>query len=116
MLPRPPRRGAFRAYGDDAVQAVLFIKRAQEIGFSLDEVQQLLRLRGVTPEERHRVRAIAERKVADIETKIARLRAMKRALTRLVASCHHGGTPSCPIIESLSAPDRVRRNGKIANG
>jgi hypothetical protein len=44
---------------------------------------------------------------------------MKRALTRLVTSCHHGGTPSCPIIESLSAPDpvgHVRRKRKIANG
>jgi DNA-binding transcriptional MerR regulator len=116
LLPRPPRRGAFRAYGADAVQAVRFIKRAQELGFSLEEVKQLLRLRGVTPDERHRVRVIAERKLADIETKIARLRAMRRALTRLVASCQHGGTPSCPIIESLSAPDPVRRKSKIANG
>ncbi len=120
LLPRPPRRGVFRAYGDDAVQAVLFIKRAQELGFSLDEVQQLLRLRGVTPEQRHRVRAIGERKLADIDTKIARLRAMRRALTRLVKSCHHGGTPSCPIIESLSARDPVSvpvgRKRKIANG
>src|SRR4029079_6822171 len=119
LLPRPPRRGAFRAYGDDAVQAVLFIKRAQELGFSLDEVQQLLRLRGVAPEQRHRVRAIAELKLAGIDTKTASLRAMRRALTRLVRSCHHGGTPSCPIIESLSAPDRVhdvRRKRKVANG
>lgn len=113
LLPSPPRRGAFRAYGDDAVQVVLFIKRAQELGFSLDEVEQLLRLRGVTPQERHRVRAIAERKIADIDTKIAGLRAMKRALTRLVSSCHHGGTPSCPIIESLSAKSGVRRKQAV---
>jgi MerR family transcriptional regulator, copper efflux regulator len=113
LLPSPPRRGVFRAYGDDSVRVVLFIKQAQELGFSLDEVEQLLRLRGVAPQERHRVRAIAERKIADIDTKIARLRAMKRALTRLVASCHRGGTPSCPIIESLSAKPGTRRKQAV---
>ena len=54
LLPQPPRRGAFRTYADEAVRIVQFIKRAQELGFSLDEVEQLLRLRGVPPHERHR--------------------------------------------------------------
>jgi DNA-binding transcriptional MerR regulator len=112
LLPRPPRRGAFRTYADEAVRIVQFIKRAQELGFSLDEVEQLLRLRGVPSHERHRVRVIAERKLTDIDTKIDQLRAMRRALAKLVASCHRGGTPSCPIIESLSAPVRPRRRSK----
>ena len=115
LLPRPPRSGAFRTYADEAVRIVQFIKRAQELGFSLDEVEQLLSLRDVPLQERHRVRVIAERRLTDIETKIDQLRAMRRALAKLVASCHRDGTPSCPIIESLSAPVRPRRRSKAVN-
>ncbi len=117
LLPRPPRRGAFRTYEDEAVRIVQFVKCAQDLGFSLDEVEQLLRLRGVSPSERHRVSAIAERKLTDIDAKIGQLRAMRRALAKLVASCHRGGTPSCPIIEALSSPERPRRRSKtVARG
>jgi DNA-binding transcriptional MerR regulator len=112
LLPRPPRRGAFRTYEDETVRIVQFVKRAQELGFSLDEVEQLLSLRGVPSDERHRVRAIAERKLTDIDAKIDQLRAMRRALAKVVASCHRGGTPSCPIIESLSAPLHPWRRSK----
>ena len=107
LLPRPPRRGSgYREYPDDAVRIVRFIKKAQELGFSLDEIEELVRLRGVRRGERHRVRAIAERKVADIDQKIAHLQSMREALTQLVDSCHHGGAAGCPIIEALDdAPD-----------
>src|SRR5471032_1112733 len=92
LLAKPPRRGSgYREYPADAVQIVRFIKRAQELGFSLDEVEELVRLRGVRKGERHRVRAIAERKIADIDQKIAQLQSMRDALDQLVDSCHHGG-------------------------
>jgi DNA-binding transcriptional MerR regulator len=114
LLPAPPRRGAFRAYGDDAVEVVRFIKRAQDLGFSLGEIEELLRLLENSP--RHRVRAIAERKLADIDVRIARLLAMRKALARLVTSCRNGTTPNCPIIESLSgSPPAPRRTG-VARG
>ena len=68
LLPRPPRRGSgYREYPADAVRIVRFIKKAQELGFSLDEIEELVRLRGVRRGERHRVRAIAERKIEDID-------------------------------------------------
>ena len=56
----------------------------------------------MTAGERHRVRAIAERKIAEIDRKLAQLRAMRRALTTLVEACRHAGAPACPIIEALN--------------
>src|SRR5580692_7939186 len=81
LLPKPPRRGSgYREYPDDAVRIVRFIKRAQELGFSLDEIEELVRLRGVRRGERQKVRAIAERKIAQVDQKIAQLNAMREAL------------------------------------
>jgi DNA-binding transcriptional MerR regulator len=98
LLPRPPRRGSgYREYPADAVRIVRFIKKAQELGFSLDEIEELVRLRGVRRGERHRVRAIAERKIADLQS-------MRAALDQLVESCHKGSDVDCPIIDALNEP------------
>jgi MerR family mercuric resistance operon transcriptional regulator len=103
LLPKPARRGSgYRDYSDEAVRLVRFIKRAQELGFSLDEVEELVRLRGVRRAERHRVRAIAEHKIVDIDRKIAQLRSMRGALRQLVDACHRGAAAECPIIEALN--------------
>ncbi len=73
LIPRPARRGSgYREYSAEAVRIVRFIKRAQELGFSLEEIAELVRLRGVKRTERQRVRAIAQRKIADIERRMAR--------------------------------------------
>jgi MerR family copper efflux transcriptional regulator len=61
----------------------------------------LVRLRGVGRGERHRVRAIAERKIEDIDRKVVQLQAMRGALRQLVDSCHRGGAADCPIIDAL---------------
>jgi Cu(I)-responsive transcriptional regulator len=98
-------RSGYREYADDAVAVVRFIKRAQALGFSLDEIESLIRLRGVRRGERHRVRAIAERKITEIEQKIAHLESMRRALAMLVDACHRGGDAECPIIEALAASE-----------
>lgn len=105
LLPKPPRRrSGYREYSGDAVRIVRFIKRAQELGFSLEEVDQLVRMRGVRRHDRHRVRAIAERKIEEIEQKIAHLQSMRSALRQLVDACHRGGAAECPIIDALNAP------------
>ena len=114
LLPRPSRRGSgYREYSTDAVRMVRFIKRAQALGFSLHEIEELARLRGVGRGERHRVRTIAERKIGDIDRKIAHLQSMRAALTVLVKSCHRGGAAECPIIDALNqgTPARVPRRG-----
>jgi len=102
LLPTPPRRtSGYRDFPDDAVRVVRFIKRAQDLGFSLEEVAELLRLRRHTGRNRQRIRAVAERKVTQIERKIGELERMKHALQALVRACHQGAALECPIIEAL---------------
>jgi Hg(II)-responsive transcriptional regulator len=101
---REPARSAsgYRRYPAEAVQVVRFIKRAQALGFTLDEVQELLRLRENRSKSCAQVRAQAEAKIADIDEKLAALRAIKRALTVLLASCQETPSkPDCPILEAL---------------
>jgi Hg(II)-responsive transcriptional regulator len=102
LLPKPPRRASgYREFPDEAVRVVRFIKRAQDLGFSLDEVEELLRLRGNSGRNRPRIRAIAERRVRQIASKVAELERMKAVLEAFVRSCHKGEAPECPIIEAL---------------
>jgi len=103
LIPEPPRReSGYRQYPEDAVARILFIKRAQELGFSLKEILELLSLR-VDPDTTCRdVKRRAENKIADIEEKIETLRTMKNALTKLRDQCKgKGPTSECPILEAL---------------
>ena len=103
LLPKPPQRASgYREYPTESVRLIRFIKRAQELGFSLAEVRELLALRvqpGTTcPEVRER----AERKILDVRQKIADLKAIERALTKLTVTCTGSGPLSeCPILENL---------------
>jgi Hg(II)-responsive transcriptional regulator len=102
LLPKPPRRASgYREFPDDAVRVVRFIKRAQELGFSLDEVEDLLKLRRGSRLNRKQIRSVAERRARQIEQKISELARMRAALRRLVHACHEGTTLDCPIIEAL---------------
>jgi Hg(II)-responsive transcriptional regulator len=104
LLPKPPRRASgYRDFPGDAVRVVRFIKRAQDLGFALEEVEELLRLRRSSGRSRGAIRTVAERRLRQIEFKIAELERMKAALRRLVRSCHEGDTLECPIIEALEA-------------
>jgi MerR family copper efflux transcriptional regulator len=107
LLPKPSRTdGGYRVLTEAAVRRLRFIKQAQALGFTLNEIKQLLALR-VTPgatcaDVRHR----AEAKAADIEKKIASLRAMKRALEQLVSACSIDGPASgCSFLENLHTED-----------
>ncbi len=104
LLPKPPRSGAgYRQFPPESVRRVRFIKRAQELGFSLKEIKELLALRIAPGSTRADVRKRAEAKIADIEGKVQHLRAMRKALVRLTESCCGSGPASdCPILESLS--------------
>ena len=110
LLPRPPRRSSgYREFPDDAVRIVRFIKRAQDLGFTLDEVEELLRLRNDKRRDRARIRAVAHKRVRQIDRKIAELQAMKQALAHLLHSCEEGSTLECPIIEALDSAERAAR-------
>jgi Hg(II)-responsive transcriptional regulator len=102
LLPRPPRRvSGYREFPEDAVRIVRFIKRAQDLGFTLDEIEELLRVRQDSRRDRARIQALAERRIHQIDRKLAELRAMKKALSHLLHCCREGATLECPIIEAL---------------
>ena len=109
LLPRPPRRtSGYREFPEDAVRIVRFVKRAQDLGFTLDEIEELLRLRNDKRRDRVRIRAVAGKHVRDIERKIAELQAMKHALSQLLHCCEEGSTLGCPIIEALDGVEGAR--------
>jgi Hg(II)-responsive transcriptional regulator len=110
LLPQPPRReSGYREFPDDAVRVVRFIKRAQDLGFTLDEIEDLLKLRNDKRRDRARIRGVAERRIKEIDRKVVQLQAIKKALGRLVHCCRDGATLECPIIEALDgARETVR--------
>ena len=103
LLPEPPRpAGSVRRYGTDTVARLGFIRRAQELGFTLEEVKALLRL-GETPNCRD-ARSLAAKKLSLVESRLAGLARMRTALRSLIVQCDRGGARRCPIIESLQRP------------
>lgn len=99
--PDKPTRG-YRRYEGGAVNRVRFIKRAQVLGFTLEEIASLLELDDV--HACAETRALAARKLQSIERKLADLDAMRKALTGLVGQCDAGAARGvCPIIQALAA-------------
>ena len=97
--PTKPARG-YRLYPQEAVDRVRFIKRAQELGFTLSEIKNLLSLGDGRCRETH---DLAEHKLKLIQGRIRDLKAMETVLNKLVRACEkHGNTPGCPIIETLA--------------
>lgn len=119
LLPKPPRTGSnYRVYTTDAVLLVRFIKRAQELGFTLKEIKELIALRDGGSRRRSEVRTVAQTKMRDIDHKLARLQAMRSALDSLIETCACSeGRLACPIIEALTDPsDQLPGAGSKAKG
>lgn len=101
LLATPIQRGSYRYYPAGAVDRIRFIKRAQELGFTLDEIAELLRMQEGT--DREQVRALAATKAAQIAQKLSDLQRMHDVLIHLVDACvHTTGNHPCPIIETLA--------------
>ena len=91
-------------FADDDVRRLRFIRHAQELGFSLNEIRELLALRIKAVDTCDRVRERARAKIVDIERKIRTLQRMKRVLGELVSACaRRRKTDECPILDSLEA-------------
>jgi MerR family mercuric resistance operon transcriptional regulator len=105
LLPAPTRSdGRYRIYETADVRRLAFVRRARELGFTLDEVRTLLALsandgQGACAE----VRELAARHLVEVRAKIADLRAMERVQADAVKRCTVGELPGCPIIDALSA-------------
>jgi MerR family copper efflux transcriptional regulator len=108
LLPKPPRSASgYRLFPSDAARRLRFIRRAQELGFSLKEIRELLSLRVSRTTTSKDIRARAEAKIADIDAKIGSLESMKKTLRKLTNVCE-GCVPvaKCPILECLDREDR----------
>jgi MerR family copper efflux transcriptional regulator len=103
----PPKRTAsgYRQYSPDMVRRILFIKRAQELGFSLREIHELLSLRRMSSNTCSQVRQRTEEKINEIEKKIDSLKRVKAALSRLKAQCNDNimtnHSSECPLLDAL---------------
>ena len=107
LIPKPPRTpSGYRLFPTGTDQRVRFIKRGQELGFSLREIKELLALRLDPDTTCREMRQRAEDKLCDIERKISDLKRMQVVLTRLAEACPgRGATIDCPILETLDASD-----------
>ncbi len=107
LLPKPPRlKSGYRVFPETAVLRVRFIKRAQELGFQLSEVRQLLSIQIDPAKECSDVQRLAKAKVEDIEARIRTLQSMRRVLSKLADACPGCGPSSeCPILESIEAKE-----------
>jgi Hg(II)-responsive transcriptional regulator len=104
MQPRNRSAGGYHQYGSDDVHRLRFIRRAQELGFTLKEVEELLELRVDAGSHCDEVRQQAEAKITDMQQKIRDLSRMKKALSQLVEACRREERSGhCPVIESLEA-------------
>jgi MerR family copper efflux transcriptional regulator len=103
LIPQPKRSTTgYRTYDQQIAQRVRFIRRAQGLGFSLAEVQQLLELRLDPRRSCSEVKAEAETKIEAIDSKITELRRMRKALHALAGSCSgEGPTSACPILDAI---------------
>ena len=96
------RPSGYRLFGEDALKRLRFIKNAQGLGFTLREISELLELRVSSTARCGDVQRKAQDKLAHVQTKIRDLRALDRALQRLIRACQSGQpTDRCPILRSL---------------
>jgi MerR family copper efflux transcriptional regulator len=102
-LIRESRRteAGYRSYGEDDLHALRFIKRSRTLGFSLDQIRDLLSLWQNDRRASADVKAIALAHVNELETRIAELTAMRDTLRHLASTCHGDDKPDCPILQDL---------------
>jgi MerR family mercuric resistance operon transcriptional regulator len=104
LVPQPARAlGTIRRYGRAHVARIRFIRRAQELGFTLEEIETLLKLEDGT--DRRSIRRIATERLEETRRRIRDLKRMERALAHLLLECEtDAAAPRCPIISAI-APD-----------
>lgn len=109
----PRSAGNFRLFAPDAVERIRFIKQAQEMGLSLDEIKELLTSDGGAP-QCQRVRDLLKDKIIDLDKRMKKLRQFKRTLSRHLAACEdelhqHGSGAECPVIVKMTHTRKGKR-------
>ncbi|MGH2862056.1 MAG: MerR family transcriptional regulator [Solirubrobacteraceae bacterium] len=108
LLPEPERLDSgYRAYGADAVRIVRFVRHAQKLGFSLEEIDTLLDLSAGGPASCEAARELATAKVAELDQKLASVTAMRDSLLRLIDTCVlPRDRRECPLLHAIEADDK----------
>lgn len=107
LLPPPARTAAnYRAYGNEHLARLSFIRRARDLGFTLEAVRELLNLSDNQSQACDAVDGIARSHLTEINRKIADLTALRNELDRVIGSCRHGTVANCKIIETLGPQER----------
>ena len=93
----------YRQYTEADVHSLRFIRRARDLGFSMDEIAQLLGLWQDKARASSQVKQIAQKHIDNLAERIAAMQAMQRSLQTLVGCCHGDERPDCPILDDLAA-------------
>ncbi|MEB2398988.1 MAG: Cu(I)-responsive transcriptional regulator [Alcaligenaceae bacterium] len=104
-LIQPARRSdaGYRKYGANDVEALRFIKRSRELGFSLDRIRTLIGLWEDTTRQSADVKRLAQQHIDELDRDIAKLQSIRDQLAHLVDCCHGDSRPECPILADLGA-------------
>jgi len=109
LLPSVHRTEAgYRQYSDKEVHTLRFIKRSRDLGFSMQEIEQLLKLWQNRKRSSADVRKIASRHVAELDARMAEMQSMRRTLQHLIHCCQGDHRPDCPILEELEGTSVAR--------
>jgi len=109
LIQKPPRKDSgYRMFSEDAVKRIVFIKHAQEIGFSLQEIEELLLLRVSSKATCSEVKKRTEAKIVEVEGKILNLQRIKKALEKMAEICRgNKQIGDCPVLDLLDTEDKV---------
>jgi MerR family copper efflux transcriptional regulator len=109
LLPQAGRTDAgYRQYGERDVNMLRFIRHSRDLGFSLEQIRELLDLWQNRRRSSRQVKALAEAHIAELDAKLAELQSIRATLAHLVHGCHGDDRPDCPIIDRLETASPVR--------
>ena len=104
LKPKITKESGYRLYDESAVKTISFIKNAQELGFTLEDIRQLMGLRNTSKTRCQKVQAKANEKLDDVKDKIKMLKGIERTLKKLVKDCENNKTSNgCPIIDGMES-------------
>ncbi|MBW8717981.1 MULTISPECIES: Cu(I)-responsive transcriptional regulator [Variovorax] len=103
LLPAVARtESGYRQYGEADIHTLRFIKRSRDLGFSMEEIAELVGLWNNRRRASSSVKRIAEKHLGELEQRIADMQSMRNTLAHLVHCCHGDARPDCPILDDLS--------------
>ena len=106
----------YRQYNDSEVGTLRFIRHARDLGFSLDQIRELLGLWQDRRRPSRQVKALAQAHLQELDQKLQELLAMKATLEHLVQCCHGDDRPECPILEILADTDTKAQGTSAKRG